>query len=250
MIIIQGVDYMFLRKLGKRGVAMTEYAVLLAFVAAIGGSFASDNGLGQSIINAITGAKNAVEDAGSGQATGKHALRGLDIAEDKLTALDMQTSIPYNYLSKQLLEKFGEGTQLQAIGLDIDGQLDNVWYSKDGQLFALDSTTVDAWEGQYPSSGLQKEYESQWKKNSEVNNDSKKYYSMITESKKPADFNGMFVAYDGYGNVIQNVNTSKFSGDVAGQIADKNTIVYMRTVNGNDVTGYVFDNTNGFQVKK
>ena len=31
---------MFLRKLGKRGVAMTEYAILLAFVAAIGGSFA------------------------------------------------------------------------------------------------------------------------------------------------------------------------------------------------------------------
>ena len=60
MIIIQGVDYMFLRKLGKRGVAMTEYAVLLAFVAAIGGSFASDNGLGQSIMNAITGAKNAI----------------------------------------------------------------------------------------------------------------------------------------------------------------------------------------------
>ena len=27
---------MFLRKLGKRGVAMTEYAILLAFVAAIG----------------------------------------------------------------------------------------------------------------------------------------------------------------------------------------------------------------------
>ena len=55
---------MFLRKLGKRGVAMTEYAVLLAFIAAIGGSFASDNGLGQSIINAITGAKKAITDAG------------------------------------------------------------------------------------------------------------------------------------------------------------------------------------------
>ena len=40
---------MFLRKLGKRGVAMTEYAILLAFVAAIGGSFASDNGLAESI---------------------------------------------------------------------------------------------------------------------------------------------------------------------------------------------------------
>ena len=60
MIIIQGVDYMFLRKLGKRGVAMTEYAVLLAFVAAIGGSFASDNGLSGSINDAIAKAESAI----------------------------------------------------------------------------------------------------------------------------------------------------------------------------------------------
>ena len=44
---------MFLRKLGKRGVAMTEYAILLAFVAAIGVAFISDGGLGKSIEGAV-----------------------------------------------------------------------------------------------------------------------------------------------------------------------------------------------------
>ena len=51
---------MFLRKLGKRGVAMTEYAILLAFVAAIGGSFASDNGFAASVTDAIGKAKDAI----------------------------------------------------------------------------------------------------------------------------------------------------------------------------------------------
>ncbi|MGM9582654.1 MAG: hypothetical protein ACI3WU_02895, partial [Phascolarctobacterium sp.] len=51
---------MFLRKLGKRGVAMTEYAILLAFVAAIGGSFTSDNGLAGAITDAIGKAKDAI----------------------------------------------------------------------------------------------------------------------------------------------------------------------------------------------
>ena len=38
----------------KRGAALTEYAVLLAFVAAIGVSFASDNGLAASIKDTIS----------------------------------------------------------------------------------------------------------------------------------------------------------------------------------------------------
>ena len=110
---------MFLRKLGKRGVAMTEYAVLLAFVAAIGGSFASDNGLGQSIMNAITGAKNAITDAGSGQATGKHPLKTTGLIDDVATALDFQTSIPYDFITARL----GEGQQLQAISFNNNGKV-------------------------------------------------------------------------------------------------------------------------------
>ncbi|MGM9528769.1 MAG: hypothetical protein ACI3XH_02030 [Phascolarctobacterium sp.] len=51
---------MFLKKLGKRGVAMTEYAILLAFVAAVGASFTSDNGLASSIKDAVGKAENAI----------------------------------------------------------------------------------------------------------------------------------------------------------------------------------------------
>lgn len=51
---------MFLKKLGKRGVAMTEYAILLAFVAAVAGSFTSDNGLASSIKDAVGKAENAI----------------------------------------------------------------------------------------------------------------------------------------------------------------------------------------------
>ena len=60
---------MFLKKLGKRGVAMTEYAVLLAFVAAVAGSFTSDNGLASSITAAIGKAENAINMAMGGESS-------------------------------------------------------------------------------------------------------------------------------------------------------------------------------------
>lgn len=65
---------MFLKKLGKRGVAMTEYAILLAFVAAVAGSFTSDNGLASSITAAIGKAENAINMAmGNEQNTKNYA---------------------------------------------------------------------------------------------------------------------------------------------------------------------------------
>ena len=60
---------MFLKKLGKRGVAMTEYAILLAFVAAVAGSFTSDNGLASSIKNAVGKAENAINMAMGGESS-------------------------------------------------------------------------------------------------------------------------------------------------------------------------------------
>ena len=52
--------FAYLKKLNKLGVAMTEYAVLLAFVAAIGASFTSDSGLGSSISGAVNKAVEAI----------------------------------------------------------------------------------------------------------------------------------------------------------------------------------------------
>ncbi|MDY2636606.1 MAG: hypothetical protein SOV56_01540 [Phascolarctobacterium sp.] len=50
----------YLKKMNKLGVAMTEYAVLLAFVAAVGASFTSDSGLGSSISSAVSKAVAAI----------------------------------------------------------------------------------------------------------------------------------------------------------------------------------------------
>ncbi|MGM9529571.1 MAG: Flp family type IVb pilin [Phascolarctobacterium sp.] len=52
--------------LSERGVAMTEYAILLAFVAAVAVAFSSENSLKTSITSAVGKAQNAIDNAGSG----------------------------------------------------------------------------------------------------------------------------------------------------------------------------------------
>lgn len=54
------------KKMLKRGVAMTEYAILLAFIAAVAASFAGSNGLQQSIGGAIDKAVAAITGVGQG----------------------------------------------------------------------------------------------------------------------------------------------------------------------------------------
>lgn len=65
MTQIQNFRFYMRAKFGERGVAMTEYAILLAFVAAVAAAFISDNGLKASITGAITSAKSAITDAGT-----------------------------------------------------------------------------------------------------------------------------------------------------------------------------------------
>ena len=48
------MEYRLKKFLKQTGVAMTEYAVLLAFVAAVGASFTSDSGLSSSISGAVS----------------------------------------------------------------------------------------------------------------------------------------------------------------------------------------------------
>ena len=57
--------------LSERGVAMTEYAILLAFVAAVAMAFISDQGLKTSISGSVGSAKDAIDSAGTGVQTGK-----------------------------------------------------------------------------------------------------------------------------------------------------------------------------------
>ena len=65
MTQIQNFRFYMRAKFGERGVAMTEYAILLAFVAAVAVAFISDNGLSKSISGAVTSAQNAIDKAGT-----------------------------------------------------------------------------------------------------------------------------------------------------------------------------------------
>ena len=55
--------------LSERGVAMTEYAILLAFVAAVAVAFTSTNGLETAIKGAVSSAKSAITSAGTNATT-------------------------------------------------------------------------------------------------------------------------------------------------------------------------------------
>ncbi|MGM9561571.1 MAG: Flp family type IVb pilin [Phascolarctobacterium sp.] len=65
------------KKILKRGVAMTEYAILLAFIAAVAASFAGSNGLQQSIGGAIDKAVAAI--TGVSQDTPKNLLANIGL---------------------------------------------------------------------------------------------------------------------------------------------------------------------------
>ena len=68
MTHVKNLSFYLRAKFGmsERGVAMTEYAILLAFVAAVAMAFINDGGLRTSISGAVTSAKDAIDSAGTG----------------------------------------------------------------------------------------------------------------------------------------------------------------------------------------
>ena len=65
MTQIQNFRFYLRAKFGERGVAMTEYAILLAFVAAVAVAFTSTGGLGTSMKSAVSKANSSINAAGS-----------------------------------------------------------------------------------------------------------------------------------------------------------------------------------------
>ena len=190
---------MFLRKLGKRGVAMTEYAVLLAFVAAIGGSFASDNGLSASITNAVSKAASAIGLVS--ETDGLHALRVDSSIDSKFRDfLEKQTGIMYKH-AKGLIEKKG-GTELLAVEMNMSGTMNGIWY-KDSEGNIKSTTSCDI-------GNLNKAYDEAW--------DGNPYCATFDAAYRPSELNNssMYVAYDKYGNVVKERS----------EIADKTTSIY------------------------
>ena len=58
---IQNFRFYLRAKFGERGVAMTEYAILLAFVAAVAVAFTSTDGLKGAITGAVNSASSQIK---------------------------------------------------------------------------------------------------------------------------------------------------------------------------------------------
>ena len=61
MTQIQNFRFYLRAKFGERGVAMTEYAILLAFVAAVAVAFTSTSGLSGAISGAVSSASSRIK---------------------------------------------------------------------------------------------------------------------------------------------------------------------------------------------
>lgn len=61
MTQIQNFRFYMRAKFGERGVAMTEYAILLAFVAAVAVAFTSTDGLKGAITGAVNSASSSIK---------------------------------------------------------------------------------------------------------------------------------------------------------------------------------------------
>ena len=230
---------MFLRKLGKRGVAMTEYAVLLAFVAAIGGSFASDNGLGQSIMNAITGAKNAITDAGSGR-TG--SPNGVPLDDNDKIGLAGQTELMYEKMTDYFKRDNILGSafeQLVALELNSNGKITNAWYKdSQGNLQQLESGKIQA----------ARDYmHSQWGQMKNQNGVKYNTTWCADIGNRVQGLQNMYVAYDNEGKVTGKV--TGYSGDTFDAIANRNTEIWFRDVtNEKNIAHFTYsDQYNSFE---
>ena len=67
MTQIQNLRFYMRAKFGERGVAMTEYPILLAFVAAVAVAFTSTGGLSGAISGSVDSASTAITNAGTQQ---------------------------------------------------------------------------------------------------------------------------------------------------------------------------------------
>ena len=229
---------MFLRKLGKRGAEMVEYAIVLACIAAVGvGFYSSNDSKLTGVLDSLFG--NVRQVLGLETATGKHPLKTTGLSVDVATALAYQTSIPYDFITARL----GEGEQLEAISFDPNGKVNGIWYSKENELKALEADTVKNYNGEWKSNSesIQGKYYDVWNNTTLTNTGFKKYNANV-------GIDGMFVAYDKYGNVVQNVNTSGLSGNEVTNVQNKTTNIYLKE--NNSTIKYNFNDTDGFYVKQ
>lgn len=225
---------MFLRKLGKRGAEMVEYAIVLACIAAVGVGFYSsrDSRLTEVLDNLFGNVAQVIGLTDSG----KHPLKYTNLEHDVVEALKYQFDIPYNYVSEALATA-DPGAQLQAIELNKSGGFKNIWYSDaDGKLIKLDNGIKDTYNTE-----VQKLYKNKWDIEALTDTGFRAY-------RANADKSGMFVAYDKFGNVVEKVNASNLKGNEIANVENFSTNVYFKKdQKSNQIYKYEYTDAKGFQ---
>lgn len=227
---------MFLRKLGKRGAEMVEYAIVLACIAAVGVTFYSSNDSNLTkVLDGLFGKVINVASLGSGVSP-----NGSPLTDDDKTALEGQTTIMYDSLTKFLTNKNLEDgfNHLVALELDDKGELKSLWYENGtGQLAQLTGQTLtDAktnlngnWSAMQP-------------------NDKAKYNTPLYANVDGTTYGNdktAFVAYKNGGSVTGNV--TGYSGAVFDSISGNTTNLWFCNKNNKNATvaQYIYSNQYG-----
>ena len=101
------------KKTNKLGAAMVEYAVLLAFVAAVGSGFTSDSGLGSSITGAVGKAAEVITGVESDSKKGSLEHFMDNIANDPDFMNLLYLAVPFN--SSEDTSKWGRSESVQIL---------------------------------------------------------------------------------------------------------------------------------------
>ena len=176
---------MFLRRLGKRGTAIVEYAIILAFAAAVGSSFTSDNGMTGSI-KSIIGNVNQMLGVAAGKEESKHPEFNFDEPSSNYKDAVINV-VDTMYQSFNIADR-----PLASVEWGNDGRIKYVQFYKNGHV--ADDIDKDSIANIYGVSNIS---------------------SLFSGSSVPSPTYGGYLAFDREGNLLKtalpNGNGSQFT---------------------------------------
>ena len=226
---------MFLRKLGKRGAEMVEYAIVLACIAAVGvGFYSSNDSKLTGVLDSLFGKVTNVISLGSGVSP-----NGAPLTDNDKIALKGQTTIMYDTLTSFLSQNNQLGNEfkrLVALELDDKGELKSAWYENNaGELAQLQGNKFDAAKNNLKSNWGQMQ-----------NKDGVTYKTSLhgfVTNTAAGKGKTSYVAYNPNGNVTGSV--TGYTGEVYNSISGMNTNLWLAERNNSAVAQYIYSNQYG-----
>lgn len=226
---------MFLRKLGKRGAEMVEYAIVLACIAAVGvGFYSSNDSKLTGVLDSLFGKVANVVSLGSGVSP-----NGAPLTDNDKIALKGQTTIMYDTLTNFLAQNNQLGDdfkRLVALELDDEGTLKSLWYDNGtGELVQLQGNKFNAAKNNLKNNWGQMQ-------NTEGVTYKTSLHAFVTNTTAGKGKTS-YVAYNPDGSITGSV--TGYTGDVYNSISGMNTNLWLAERNNSAVAQYIYSNQYG-----